>query len=315
VDFADTQEAAIFVRKTATPTIMTRYLTPMNDLPFKKIFGEHKDLLISFLNALLPLQKGLEITGIEYLSPEQVPRTLMGKNSIVDVMCTDNRGRYFIVEMQMAWSIRFSNRLIFNASKAFVYQFDKKKVEDKAIPFSNACPVYSLAIVNKKIPMSKKDSPGRWYHHCMIADVVDPEWVIEGIEYVVVELPNFKPETWSQTDKRMAVLWLRFLKELNTSDEVAEELLQEKTIGQAVSICEMGAYTNEELKYYDAHRVHDLWEASYVDVRELIEEQTQLAEECKALDEECKALDEERAKSAKLAERIAQLERQLQQSS
>ncbi|MDR1343384.1 MAG: Rpn family recombination-promoting nuclease/putative transposase, partial [Prevotellaceae bacterium] len=37
---------------------MARYLDPKNDLPFKKIFGEHKHLLISFLNALLPLQKG-----------------------------------------------------------------------------------------------------------------------------------------------------------------------------------------------------------------------------------------------------------------
>jgi hypothetical protein len=65
-------------------------------LPFKKIFGEHKDLLISFLNALLPLQKGQEIAGIEYLPPEQVPRApLLGKNSVVDVKCIDSRGRYF----------------------------------------------------------------------------------------------------------------------------------------------------------------------------------------------------------------------------
>ena len=32
-----------------------RYLDPKADLTFKKIFGEHKDLLISLLNALLPL--------------------------------------------------------------------------------------------------------------------------------------------------------------------------------------------------------------------------------------------------------------------
>ena len=29
-----------------------RYLDPKADLTFKKIFGEHKDLLISLLNAL-----------------------------------------------------------------------------------------------------------------------------------------------------------------------------------------------------------------------------------------------------------------------
>ena len=40
---------------------MERYLDPMADLTFKKIFGEHPDLVISLLNALLPLPKGKEI--------------------------------------------------------------------------------------------------------------------------------------------------------------------------------------------------------------------------------------------------------------
>jgi hypothetical protein len=44
-------------------TIMARYLDPKNDLPFKKVFGEHKRLLISFLNALLPLRKEQEIVS------------------------------------------------------------------------------------------------------------------------------------------------------------------------------------------------------------------------------------------------------------
>ena len=31
---------------------MARYLDPRNDLTFKRIFGEHSDLLIHFLNAI-----------------------------------------------------------------------------------------------------------------------------------------------------------------------------------------------------------------------------------------------------------------------
>ena len=34
---------------------MARYLDAKNDLMFKRIFGEHPDLLTSFLNALIPL--------------------------------------------------------------------------------------------------------------------------------------------------------------------------------------------------------------------------------------------------------------------
>ena len=31
---------------------MAKYLDPKADLTFKKVFGEHKELVISFLNAL-----------------------------------------------------------------------------------------------------------------------------------------------------------------------------------------------------------------------------------------------------------------------
>ena len=52
---------------------MAKYLDPKADLTFKKVFGEHKELLISFLNALLPLQPGKEIVSVEYLPAELVP--------------------------------------------------------------------------------------------------------------------------------------------------------------------------------------------------------------------------------------------------
>ena len=52
---------------------MAKYLDPKADLTFKKVFGEHKELVISFLNALLPLEEGKQVETIEYLPPELVP--------------------------------------------------------------------------------------------------------------------------------------------------------------------------------------------------------------------------------------------------
>ena len=37
---------------------MSKYLDPKADVTFKKVFGEHKNLVISLLNALLPLDEG-----------------------------------------------------------------------------------------------------------------------------------------------------------------------------------------------------------------------------------------------------------------
>ena len=42
-----------------------KYLDPKNDLTFKKVFGEHPDLLISFLNAMLPLKADEQIESLK----------------------------------------------------------------------------------------------------------------------------------------------------------------------------------------------------------------------------------------------------------
>jgi hypothetical protein len=52
---------------------VSKYLDPKADLTFKKVFGEHPNLVLSLLNALLPLPKGMEIKTVSYLSPENVP--------------------------------------------------------------------------------------------------------------------------------------------------------------------------------------------------------------------------------------------------
>ncbi len=87
------------------------YLDPKADLTFKKVFGEHPDIVMSFLNALLPLEEGEEITEIEYLPTELIPEHPLRKYSIVDVRCKDSRGRHFIVEMQMVCLSLFQNVL------------------------------------------------------------------------------------------------------------------------------------------------------------------------------------------------------------
>ena len=73
-----------------------KYLDPKADLTFKKVFGGHTDLVISFLNAMLPFEKQEEeITWVEYLDPELVPVNPFRKDSIVDVRCRDREGRQF----------------------------------------------------------------------------------------------------------------------------------------------------------------------------------------------------------------------------
>ena len=218
-----------------------RYLDPKADLTFKRVFGEHPDLVISLLNALLPFKtKEEEIQTVEYLTPEMVPDNPLRKNSIVDVRCRDQRGRQFIVEMQMVWSPEFMQRVMFNSAKAYVRQLDKK--ED----YSLLEPVYSLNLVNDVFLSDIKE----YYHYYRMVHEKHTEKVIDGLHLVFVELPKFTPH--SMNEKRMQVLWLRYLTEIDGYMEtVPQELLDNPEINKAMEVVEESAYTPEQLLGYD----------------------------------------------------------------
>lgn len=217
-----------------------RYLNPKADLTFKRVFGEHLDIVTSFLNALLPLQPNEEITEIEYLPSEMVPDNPLRKNSIVDVRCKDNRGRQFIVEMQMIWSPEFKARVLFNASKAYVRQLSVGE------EYELLQPVYSLNLVNE---IFEPDLPG-YYHYYRMVHEEHSNRVIDGLQLIFVELPKFTPHTY--TEKKMQVLWLRYLTEIDEhTEQVPEELLESPEIRKAVTALEESAFTPAQLLGYE----------------------------------------------------------------
>lgn len=219
---------------------MAKYLDPKADLTFKRVFGEHPDLVISLLNALLPLGDGEQIETIEYLTPELVPDNPLRKYSIVDVRCKDATGRHFIVEMQMVWSKEFMSRVLFNSAKAYVRQLDSGEA------YHLLQPVYSLNLVNEIFEPELEE----YYHYYRLVHELHSERVIDGLHLVFVELPKFKPHTL--TEKKMKALWLRYLTEIEDSTrEVAEELLENPQISKALTVVEESAYTPEQLEGYD----------------------------------------------------------------
>ena len=251
---------------------MAKYLDPKVDFLFKKIFGENKDLLISFLNSFLPLEDGREVIEIEYLSPELVPATPLGKLSVVDVRCTDNHGRSFIVEMQSEWTNIFRKRLIVNGSKAIIRQLDKKSVEDKAKPFQNLQPVYVLAAVNSVFSDGED-----WYHTLKIMNPKNHAVVLDGLEFILLELPKFTPQTWSLAQKKLAILWMRFLREIDGYyNELPEEFTTNKYIFSAIQKCEEAALTYEEREAYERSSEQAMWDRSVKGLEDAVVEKDQI---------------------------------------
>ena len=223
---------------------MPRYLDPKADVVFKKIFGDHPTLLISFLNAVLPLPADGPIVSLTYLQNEQIPVIPEFKRTIADVKCTDAEGRVFIVEMQMNWTDHFKQRLLFGTSQAFVKQL-KKGEEYKFLQ-----PVYGLGIVAEIYD----NSTSEWYHHYQLVKKGDSENsdVIEHLQLVFIELPKFPIQ--SSEEKKLRLLWLRFLREISEKTTlVSNDLLAVPEIAQALKFAEESAYTPGELNIYESY--------------------------------------------------------------
>jgi len=252
-------------------TMRGKYLNPKADLTFKLVFGEHKDLTMSFLNALLPLAEDAPITSVEYDTNEMIPEKEGKKNSVVDVRCTDSRGRHFLVEMQMNWNEEFKKRIIMNSSKAIMKQVGTAEV------FTKIQPVYSLRSSSARLlPKGRKNllndkrfqpDTDDFYHDYAILNVDHPERSLDYLRFVFVELPKFKPR--NVLEKKMAVLWLRFLTEINEdTDVVPPELLENEQIRKALSIVEKSAMTESQYYAYErfwdqVNREHVLAEANF----------------------------------------------------
>lgn len=227
-------------------TMSGKYLDPKADLTFKLVFGEHPDLVMSLLNALLPLDEDGQITNVEYWPSELVPDNPGKKDSVVDVRCTDQRGRQFIVEMQLYWNEFFQQRVLLNASKAVVRQLDK------GMNYKLIQPVYCLNLVND---IGFESDPDEFYHDYAIVNVEHSDRIIEGLRFVYVELPKFKPKTIAE--KKMAVLWLRFLTEINlTTENAPAELLENELTKKALSIVERSAMSEAQLNTYEKYWIN-----------------------------------------------------------
>ena len=223
-----------------------RYLDPKNDFAFYRVFGEHKHLCISLLNAMLPLEKGRQVVDVEYQTGELLPRFDGVRNSILDVRCEDNEGWQFIVEIQMYWTTSFRLRARLDDSQAYVTQFGKEM--KRRDPCRLAEPVYALNFVNDVFAPDKTE----YYHHYAMVNAADTEQRIDGLTLVFIELPKFKPD--NHAVRKLRDLWLLYLTEIGPWMECAPTaLLGCPETNEAVQLLGEHLYTRRELDTYDRY--------------------------------------------------------------
>ncbi|MCI0692417.1 PD-(D/E)XK nuclease family transposase [candidate division KSB1 bacterium] len=101
-----------------------QFVDPRTDFAFTLIFGNEKakEVLISFLNAVLGLEGIHAIAEVTILNPYQAPKISTLKRSFLDVKCHDNRGVEFVVEMQQKG---FAKEIIAELTGLSLHEIDK----------------------------------------------------------------------------------------------------------------------------------------------------------------------------------------------
>ncbi|MFA6396758.1 MAG: Rpn family recombination-promoting nuclease/putative transposase, partial [Sulfurimonas sp.] len=121
-----------------------QFADPKNDVAFKKIFGDeqHKEILISFLNAILDFKDDKVIASLDIVSSSQVPKIEEMKLTILDIKAKNKAGEEFIVEMQKRDLYDFTKRSLYYTSKAYVEQLDVSQ------NYNTLKKVYFIGILN-----------------------------------------------------------------------------------------------------------------------------------------------------------------------
>ncbi len=198
------------------------------------------------MKTLLPLPEGMEIVSVEYLTNETIPDNPAKKLSIVDVRCTDNYGRGFIVEMQSLWNGEFFSRTLYNVASMYSKQLDKGSA------FERLREVYALALVNDDAFDYEGDAG--YMQEFYIANKNHPDDIRKDLALIFVELPKYKPA--DRGSRAIKELWLRFLTEIDESTQNVDEALTDNPeISEALKIVQRSAYSDGDLYKYNDYRL------------------------------------------------------------
>ena len=221
-----------------------KFLNPRNDLVFKKIFGteKNKEILIHFLNDILDRESSIK--EVTFLKTIQDPEVAYLRVSIVDVMCQDEKGNRFIIEMQLSHEKGFDKRSLYYAARAYCSQRTEGTV------FDDLKEVYFLAITDF-IPFPKKK---KWLSRIGLKDLETNEHDIGGIHLLFLQLPLFdknKDDLKTMTSREK---WAYFLKYADDTEEQELEGLtcEDAAILRAYEELNRFGWTEKALNDYES---------------------------------------------------------------
>ena len=205
-----------------------KYLNLLNDKIFKIVFGTpgREDLMATFLNRILG---GPRITTLKYLNTEHWGPTFEDRGAFFDLLCENETGEKFVVEVQNYPQEFYNKRSVYYASRVILDQANeesrKQRKEEKYWNYFYK-PVYVVTLLNNRIehedPTLRELKSNPYIYRYNFREEETKECLKDGTTLIHVELAEFNKtakELNGDMDK-----WLYALKNINKFTERPESL-------------------------------------------------------------------------------------------
>jgi predicted transposase/invertase (TIGR01784 family) len=221
------------------PAIMAKYINPYTDFGFKKLFGEegNKDLLIDFLNQLLPAHH--QIRDLDFRNPANLPDLPIERKAFFDVHCQALSGERFIVEMQKAKVKYFKDRSLFYVTFPIREQAQQGDWDFKLTA------IYFVAILD--FPYDEAEERRKFRRDVALKDQ-DGDLFFDKLHFRFLQMPLFNKtenELVTHFDK-----WCYFLKNLENLDHIPA-ILNEPIFQKAFQTAQLANLSPEQRAIYD----------------------------------------------------------------
>jgi len=191
-----------------------QFLDVKTDYAFKKVFGSDtsKDILISFLNAIIYDKEKIKIKDLTIVDPYNIPMIKGLKDTFVDVKAILDDDTKVIIEMQILNHTGFEKRVLYNAAKNYSIQLNKS--ED----YHLLNPVIALTLVDFIMFEDNQNTINNF-------QLLEKEHLIkynDDIELIFVELPKFQKELEQLKDIKDQ--WIYFVKNAGSLEYIPNNL-------------------------------------------------------------------------------------------
>lgn len=211
-------------------------LSPKNDVVFQLLFGknQNKEILISFLNAVLSSSIHEKITDVEVKEKKiDINMVIDEKISILDVYVVTNNNTHINVEMQIVNEYNMIKRTLFYWSKMYLSQLVKGQ---------------DYELLNKTVTVNLLDfnyiDSDKYHNIYYLMEDKTKEKLTDIMEVNFIELRKFRKSSVGNNEKLER--WLSFINDPNDR-EVNEMAKVDKDIMKAQEILSLIS-SDEEAK-------------------------------------------------------------------